>query len=134
MIGVIPLPAVRKRIFFGGGSGSTKSPCGGASRTMVPGATPRTRCWERKPSGCALMVTERWPASRLGGEVREYDRQWKRPSTCTAMPTYWPGWWSKDQPQPGLMTSVAASSVSGTTLTILPRSSRADHSGLSSVR
>ena len=48
------------------------------------------------------------------------------------MPTYWPGWWSNDQPQPGLMTRVTASSVSGTTLMTLPRSSRADHSGLTS--
>ena len=36
MIGVIPLPAVRKRILAGGGSGSTNSPAGAARRTIVP--------------------------------------------------------------------------------------------------
>ena len=35
--GVIPLPPTRKSILAGGGSGSTKSPSGSASRTMVPG-------------------------------------------------------------------------------------------------
>ncbi len=41
--GVTPLPPTRKRIRAGGGSGSTKSPSGSASRTMVPGASPLTR-------------------------------------------------------------------------------------------
>ncbi len=59
MTGVIPLPPVRKSIFSGGGSGRTKSPLGGASRTIVPSATPVTRCWDMKPSGIALTVTDR---------------------------------------------------------------------------
>ena len=54
--GVIPEPAVRNRIFAGAGSGNTKLPCGAASLTMVPGATPPTRCVDRKPSGMALTV------------------------------------------------------------------------------
>ena len=59
MIGVTPLPPVRNRIFLGGGSGRTNSPLGGASRTMVPGSSPPTRCWDMKPSGIALTVTDR---------------------------------------------------------------------------
>ena len=35
---------------------STKLPCGAASRTIVPGATPPTRCVDRNPSGMALTV------------------------------------------------------------------------------
>jgi hypothetical protein len=32
--------------------------------------------------------------SRRGGELMEYERHTKRPSTCTPMPTYCPGrWW-----------------------------------------
>ena len=56
------------------------------------------------------------------------------PSTSTPMPTYWPGWWSNDQPQPGRITRVAAVSVSRTTFSTRPRSSRVDHSGLISCR
>ena len=46
------------------------------------------------------------------------------------MPMYWPGWWSKVHPHPGLMIKVAASSVSGMTRSMRPRSSRVDQSGL----
>ena len=35
--GVMPEPAVRNSIAGGAGSGSTKLPCGAASRTIVPG-------------------------------------------------------------------------------------------------
>ena len=40
------------------------------------------------------------------------------PLTWIPMPTYWPGLWSKRQPQPGRITIVAASSVSGMTFSI----------------
>ncbi len=71
---------------------------------------------------------------RRGVEVSEYERHWMRPSTSMPIPTYWPASWSNDQPQPGLMTRVEASSVSWTTSSSRPRSSRADHSGLTSLR
>ena len=90
--GVIPLPALTKRIFGGGGSGSAKSPLGAASRTIVPGLTPLTKCEDRKPSGVALTVIVISFLSRTGTEVSEYDRQCQRPSTRRPMPTYWPGW------------------------------------------
>ena len=71
---------------------------------------------------------------RFGGEEIEYERQWNLPLTWIPMPTYWPGWWSQCQPQPGRITMVAASSVSGITFSMRPRSSRAVHSGLISDR
>ena len=86
--GVIPLPPTRNSIRAGGGLGSTKSPAGAASRTIVPGARPRTRWSERNPSGIARTVIVIVLRSCSGGELREYERQWKRPSTCTPMPTY----------------------------------------------
>ena len=54
--GVIPDPAVRNNTEVGAGSGITKLPCGAASRTTVPGATPPTRWVDRNPSGIALTV------------------------------------------------------------------------------
>ena len=45
--GVMPEPAVRNNTDAGAGSGMTKLPCGAASRTIVPGATPPTR-WRRQ--------------------------------------------------------------------------------------
>ena len=54
--GVIPEPAVRNSTASGAGSGSTKLPCGAASRTIVPGRTPATRWLDRNPSGMALTV------------------------------------------------------------------------------
>ena len=54
--GVMPLPPTRNSIRAGGGSGSTKSPLGSASRTIVPGSSPLTRWSERKPSGIARTV------------------------------------------------------------------------------
>ena len=71
MTGVMPLPAVRNRIRAGGGSGRTKSPCGAASRTIVPGARPLTRCPDRKPSGIALTVMVMVPSPFTGAEVSE---------------------------------------------------------------
>jgi hypothetical protein len=59
---------------------------------MVPGSTPRTRWADRNPSGMALTVMEMCFCTRLGGEVSEYERQCQRPSTLSAIPTYWPGW------------------------------------------
>ncbi len=56
--GVTPLPPTRKSIRAGGGSGSVKSPSGVASRTMVPGSRPLTRCEDNKPSGIARIVIE----------------------------------------------------------------------------
>ncbi len=94
MIGVTPLPPVRNSILSGGGSGSTNSPLGGASRTIVPGSSPFTRCEESRPSGIARTVIAMVRPLRSGGELTEYDRHWNRPSTCTPMPTYWPGRWS----------------------------------------
>ena len=69
--GVMPLPATRKRVLGGGGLGSVNSPAGEASRTMVPGARPRTRWSERKPSGIARTVIVIVPLSRRGTELRE---------------------------------------------------------------
>ena len=69
--GVMPLPALTKRIFGGGGSGSAKSPLAAANRTIVPGFTPLTRCVERKPSGVAFTVIVMRFSSRWGTEVRE---------------------------------------------------------------
>ena len=83
----------------GAGSGITKLPCGAASRTIVPGATPPTRWVDRNPSGMAftvmVMVRELGPMSTEGSgrtDVNEYDRQRHRPSTSRPMPMYWPGW------------------------------------------
>ena len=86
--GVIPDPAVMNNTAGGGGSGSTKLPCGAASRTIVPGLTPATRCADRKPSGIALtvMVTVRAPLTGL--DVNEYERHRQRPSTSNPMPMY----------------------------------------------
>ena len=77
----------------GAGSGITKLPCGAASRTIVPGATPPTRWVDRNPSGMAftVMVMVR-AALSTGLDVSEYDRHRHRPSTSTPMPMYWPGW------------------------------------------
>ena len=69
--GVIPLPPTRKRIRAGGGSGSTKSPSGAASRTIVPGSQPLTRWEERKPSGIARTVIDKVRPLRRGGELME---------------------------------------------------------------
>ena len=79
----------------GAGSGSTKLPCGAASRTIVPGATPPTRWVDRNPSGIALTVivmVRRSAVIVTGLDVNEYDRQRQRPSTSRPMPMYWPGW------------------------------------------
>ena len=71
MTGVIPLPAVRNRIFFGGGSGSAKLPWGAARRTIVPAGTPPTMCVDRKPSGIAFTVIEMSFSFQLGDDVSE---------------------------------------------------------------
>ena len=70
----------------------------------------------------------------LVGELTEYERHWNFPSTGMPMPMYWPGRWSQRQPHPGRITRVAASSVSGTTFSTRPRSSREVQSGLSRRR
>ncbi|SKY09509.1 Uncharacterised protein [Mycobacteroides abscessus subsp. abscessus] len=57
----------------------------------MPGATPSTRCVDRKPSGFALTVIEIVLSSLLPKDVSEYDRQCQRPSTSSPMPTYCPG-------------------------------------------
>ena len=69
--GVMPLPATRNRIFSGGGSGSTKSPLGSASRMMVPGSRPLTRCEDRNPSGIARTVMAMVRPSRFGTDETE---------------------------------------------------------------
>ncbi len=69
--GVMPLPPTRNSIFAGGGSGSTKSPSGSASRTTVPGASPFTRWADSSPSGIARTVIEMVRPLRLGGELTE---------------------------------------------------------------
>ena len=48
------------------GSGSTKSPLGTASRMIVPGSRPSTRCADRKPSGIARTVIAMVRPSRFG--------------------------------------------------------------------
>ncbi len=92
--GVTPEPATRNKSFAGGGSGSTKSPSGSASRTIVPGSRPLTRCDESSPSGMARTVMEIVRPLRFGAELTEYERHWNLPLTCTPMPTYCPGRWS----------------------------------------
>ena len=69
--GVMPLPPTRNSIRAGGGSGSTKSPSGSASRTMVPGARPLTRCADSSPSGIARTVIAMVRPLRFGGELIE---------------------------------------------------------------
>ena len=69
--GVMPEPPVRNSTDAGGGSGITKLPCGAASRTIVPGATPPTRCVDRKPSGIALTVMVMVRRRSSGAEVNE---------------------------------------------------------------
>src|SRR5881227_2264498 len=79
--GVMPEPAVMNSTEAGAGSGITKLPCGAASRTTVPGATPPTRCVDINPSGMALTVMVMMRALVTGLDVREYDRHRQRPST-----------------------------------------------------
>ena len=94
--GVMPEPAVRNNTAGGAGSGSTKLPCGAASRTIVPGWTPSTRCVDRNPSGIAFTVIVTVRALRCvvltgrvrGLDVNEYERQRHRPSTSNPMPMY----------------------------------------------
>src|SRR6476619_6358685 len=90
--GVIPEPAVMNSTEAGAGSGIVKLPFGAASRTIVPGATPPTRCVDRNPSGIALTVIVIVRLPLTGLDVSEYDRHRHRPSTRRPMPTYWPGW------------------------------------------
>src|SRR5437764_2414695 len=94
--GVMPDPPVMNNTDAGAGSGITKLPCGAASRTIVPGATPPTRCVDRKPSGIALtvMVMVRPPRADVAGpetglDVSEYERHRQQPSTSRPMPMYW---------------------------------------------
>ena len=68
--GVIPLPPTRNSTRPGGGSGSTKSPSGAASRTTVPGSSPFTRWAESIPSGIARTVIA-MVRPRLAGELTE---------------------------------------------------------------
>ncbi len=49
--GVTPLPPTRNSTFSGGGSGSTKSPSGSASRTIVPGRQPVDQVRGQQPLG-----------------------------------------------------------------------------------
>jgi hypothetical protein len=49
---------------------------------------------DSRPSGIARTVIVIVPLPRTGGELTEYERHWNFPSTCTPMPTYWPGLWS----------------------------------------
>ena len=58
MIGVIPLPALMKRIFSGTGSGITNEPSTPPSRTIVPGVAFLTKCGETLPSGTSFGVMQ----------------------------------------------------------------------------
>ena len=71
----------------GAGSGMTKLPCGAASRTIVPGATPPTRWVDRNPSGMALtvMVMVRLDRCRTGGSGHRTRRQRVRPPAPAAV-------------------------------------------------
>ena len=69
--GVIPDPPVMNSTDAGAGSGITKLPCGAANRTIVPGATPPTRCVDRNPSGMALTVIVMVRPPLTGLEVSE---------------------------------------------------------------
>ena len=72
--GVTPLPPTRNSILAGGGSGSTKSPSGSASRTIVPGSRPLTRCEDSCPSGIArtvIAIVRPLPADERAGELTE---------------------------------------------------------------
>src|SRR6478672_441870 len=86
--GVIPDPPVMNSTDAGAGSGITKLPCGAASRTIVPGATPPTRCVDRNPSGIALTVIAMVASDLDGADVSEYDRHRHLPSTSRPMPMY----------------------------------------------
>ena len=90
--GVMPEPPVMNNTDAGAGSGITKLPCGAASRTIVPGATPPTRWVDRNPSGIALTVIVMMRAPLTGLDVSEYDRHRQLPLTRRPIPTYWPGW------------------------------------------
>src|ERR1700761_9084838 len=98
--GVMPEPAVMNNTEAGAGSGITKLPCGAASRTIVPGATPPTRCVDRNPSSIALTVIVMVDSDVEGADVNEYDRHRHLPSTSSPMPMYWPGSKLNSNPQP----------------------------------
>ena len=85
------------------------------------------------PLSSSFGVIEMQPSGRPGSDVSEYARQWCTPFTRKPMRTYWPGSWPSHS-QPGLITIVTASAVSGSTDSIRPRSSRVDQSGLISSR
>ena len=69
--GVMPEPPVMNNTDAGAGSGMTKLPCGAASRTTVPGATPPTRWDDRNPSGMAFTVMVMMRAPLIGLDVSE---------------------------------------------------------------
>lgn len=71
MIGVMPLPALRKSIRWGGGSGSVKVPSTPPRRTIAPGRAALTRKGETTPLGSSSGVMEMKPSGRPGSEVIE---------------------------------------------------------------
>ncbi len=93
MIGVMPLPALMKSSFCGGGSGRTKAPSTPPRRTMSPGRAARTKYGETLPASTNFGVMPMQPSARLGSEVSEYARQWWMPSTTTPIRRYWPARW-----------------------------------------
>ena len=133
--GVMPLPALTNRIFGGGGSGSAKSPLGAASRTIVPGVTPLTRCEDREPFGRrldgdrdALLVPHRHRGQRVRAPVPPAIDAQADPDVLAgpviggeAPPRF-------DRDRRGVLRFPLRTSTTS------PRSSRAVHSGLSSLR
>lgn len=133
MAGVLPLPAVTIRIWGGGWSGRTNSPCAGPSRRTVPGRVRWAGRGDTVPSGIALTVIVRSPSSRPGTEVREYVRPCHTPPTSTPTGRYRPAR-CPDHPRPGRRVSVAASAVSGLTAVTRPTGKRASRRGFTSPR
>lgn len=131
--GVMPLPAVTKRIFSGACPGTTKSPAGRSRPRSMPGRALPMRCRLTAPSSTAVTVTVSSPSGRWGALVSEYARHSRTPSTSTPSRRYCPGS-CRRQPRPGRSVRVTARSVSGWTATTLARSTSRLRSGATTSR
>ena len=114
MIGVTPLPALMNSSAGGGGSSSKNVPSTPPRRTTVPARARRSRNGDTRPPSSSLGVIAMRPSRLAGSDVSEYARQWCTPSTATPSRTYWPGL-CPGHSQPGLITTVDARVVSGST-------------------
>ena len=80
-----------------------------------------------------FTVTLTTPSGWSGSDVIVYARQCRMPLISSPIRRYWPGMCA-GQSKSGLMTMVAASSVSRRTRTTVPVSSRVDQRGLMRAR